>query len=644
MRISAEARREARAEAVTGSPRTAPARAGAFGAGLYALVERTLRRPNADLWILALGTLLVLPSIPSGLAADDYVHELSLLGNANPFVGFRRSALDLFRFAFPTVNRTLVNEGVLPWWIDPNVRFAFFRPLASLTHLFDHLFLGDNAVLMHVHTVLWHVLTLVAARALFRAIFGPGFVATLALCLYALDDARGSPVAWVANRNELIACALSLWALTWHHQGRKGRRLMGRLAPLLLGAGMLASEGAIAVTAYLFAYTLILDTGTLRARLGRLVPYAAIVLAWAALYRGLGYGIARSGLYFDPLRDPLAFLRTLPERFAMLWLAELGGPWSEGWNAYPVMFPGLQYVVAAMAVVVIAGSLYLFAPLLRRDKVAQFWLLGAAIATLPACGAFPADRLLPWVGIGGMAVTAQFFASYLGASAEERARLVPRLGAAAIVGAHLVLGPILLPLRSIGISQVRAAIDRADETVPRDPGVRKRIAIYVNPAADPFASYIPVTRAARGVPRPLTQRWLATATTPVHLFRVDERTLRVHPDGGFMILPSEKLFRNTRDEPFMVGEQIDTDGMRVTITQITGDGRPAEVLARLESPLEDPKYLWLAWKGGGYAPFTPPPVGSSVTAPPADLVTVAYGPESPVTKALSGKSLIAPHY
>ncbi|HEX4339354.1 MAG TPA: hypothetical protein VH062_25785, partial [Polyangiaceae bacterium] len=282
----------------------------------------------------------------------------------------------------------------------------------------------------------------------------------------------------------------------------------------------------------------------------------------------------------------------------------------------------------------------LFWPLLRRDKVAKFWLVGAAIATLPACGAFPADRLLPWVGIGGMAVTAQFFMSYLDAEPAEQRRLLPRIGAAAIVAVHLIVGPILLPLRSIGISQVRAAIDRADETVPRDPGITKRIAVYVNPAADPFASYIPVTRAARGVPRPLTQRWLATATTPVHLFRVDDRTLRVQPEGGFMILPSERLFRNTRDEPFVVGEQIDTAGMRITVSRVTADGRPEEVLARFEHPLEDPEYLWLAWKGGGYAPFTPPPVGGTAIAAPADLVTVAYGPESPVTKALSRRSLI----
>jgi hypothetical protein len=647
MRTSAEARR-ARAGAALAEAPAAPvagaARAAIAKSGVYAFVERALSRPRADVWLIALGALLVLPSVPSGLAADDFVHELSLLGNGNPFVGFRRSPLDLFRFAFPGVNHTLVSEGVLPWWIDPKVRFAFFRPLASATHVFDHLVFADNAVLMHLHTVVWHVLTLVAARALYRAVFGPGLVSNLALALYALDDARGSPVAWVANRNELVACALSVFALVWHHQGRQGRRAASWLAPIALGAGMLASEGAIAVTAYLFAYTLLVDEGPLRARLRRLVPYAAVVVAWAAVYRGLGYGIARSGLYFDPLRDPLAFLRTLPERFAMLWLAQLGGPWSEGWNAYPVMFPGLEYVVAAMAVVVIAASLVMFAPLLRRDRIARFWLLGAALATLPACGAFPADRLLPWIGLGGMGVTAQFFVSYVASSEAERARFVPRVGAAAVVAMHLVVGPILLPLRAIGISQVRAALDRADVTLPRDASIAGRTLIYVNPAADPFASYIPVTRAALGVPRARTQRWLATAASPVRVSRVDERTLRVAPEGGYMILPSEKLFRNTSDQPFVVGESIDTEGMIVTISRVTEDGRPAEILAHFDRPLEDPSYLWFAWKAGGYARFTPPSIGASVVAPAADLVTVAYGPESPVTKALAGRRLIETHY
>jgi hypothetical protein len=117
---------------------------------------------------------------------------------------------------------------------------------------------------------------------------------------------------------------------------------------------------------------------------------------------------------------------------------------------------------------------------------------------------------------------------------------------------------------------------------------------------------------------------------------VDARTLRVREDGGFMPLPSERLFHNTRVHPFHAGDLIRLEELEVTITQVTSDGRPAEILARFEKPLEDPQYLWYAWQGAGYAPFVVPGAGASQTMEPADFVAVSYGADSPVTKAIRG--------
>jgi hypothetical protein len=601
---------------------------------MYDWIRRILSRPRADSWVIALAALLVSTSLPAGLAADDFVHEIAL-ARTGEIPGFSRSALDLFRFATPDVTGGLMNDGVLPWWVDRSVRFAFFRPLSSATHWLDHVLWPGNAFLFHVHTWAWSILALLAVRALYRAVHGPGWLATFALALYALDDARGAPVAWVANRNELIACAISIWALVLYCRGRGGDRRAAVLAPIAFLASLLASEGAAAITGYLFAHSLFVEEGRGLRRLKPLFPFLLVIIAWAALYRGLGYGVSGSGVYFDPLRDPVDFLRVLPERFAMLWLAQLGGPWSEGWNAYPFMFPGLEYLVALLAVLAIAWAGVLFTPLLRENKIARFWLVGAVIATLPACGAFPADRLLPWIGVGGMAVTAQFFAGFVESPEPTGLRgATARLGAILVVATHLVIGPLLLPVRSAGIAQVRAAIDRADRSVPSGPDVRNHIVVYMNPPADPFASYIPVTRAVHGVPRPKTQRWLATGQTAVHVTRLDARTVRVQPERGYLLLPSEKLFRNTARRPFVVGERISLSELEVTIASVTPDGRPDAILAQLARPLEDPIYVWLAWSGGGYVPFTPPGIGSDTTIPAADLVTVAYGPESSITKML----------
>ncbi len=601
---------------------------------MYDWIRRVLSRPRADVWVVVLSALLIATSLPAGLAADDFIHEVALQGK-NQIPGFARAPWDLFRFATPDVTKSLMNDGVLPWWVDQSVRFAFFRPLSSFTHVLDHVLFPGNGFLLHLHTWGWAILSTLAVRALYRATLPGGWLPTLALCLYAFDDARGSPVAWVANRNELIACSISVYALALYIRGRSGDRKASIAAPLLFAVSLLANEGSMAVTGYLFAHMLFVEKGSPLQRIKPLLPFALVVAVWAALYRGVGYGISGSGVYFDPLRDPLDFARVLPERFAMLWLAQLGGPWSEGWNAYPFMFPGLEYVVAFLAVVAIAGASILFWPVLRRDPIARFFLLGAVIATLPACGAFPADRLLPWIGVGGMAVTAQFFTAFVEKKDHEGLRgAIDRLGAITAVATHLVIGPLLLPVRSMGIAQVHAAIDRADKSVPSDPSVADRIVVYMNPPADPFASYIPVTRAVAGTQRPKTQRWVATGETAVHVERVDDRTLRVRPDLGYLLLASEKLFRNTAKHPFSPGDRIQIPELDVTVEKVTSDGRPDTVLARFDRPLEDKGYLFMAWIGGGYTPFTPPGVGSTTTIPAVDLVTVAYGPDSSVTKML----------
>jgi hypothetical protein len=606
---------------------------------MFDRIRRLLSHPKADTWVLAVATLLVSTSIPAGLAADDFVHEL-VIGGKSPIRGFRHAPLDLFRFASPESNPSLIQDGVFGWWVDPSARFAFFRPLAALTHWVDHVLWPESPALMHVQSVLWHLLGLLAARALYRTVFGPGWTAAFALALYALDDRRGAPVAWIANRNEVVAFALSLWALVWFDRSRAGgSRRAAFVAPALLGLGLLASEGAIAVTAYLFAYVLCLEEGPLARRLLRLLPYAAIVALWAAVYRGLGYGVSGSGVYFDPLGAPVRFLRALPERFSMLWLSQLGGPWSEGWNAYSVLLPGAERVVAVLAVVVLAGAAYLFTPVLRRDRTARFFLVGGVLSTLPACAAFPADRLLPWVGVGGMGLTACFFCAYADGVLEATGAyaVAARLGAFAVLGAHLVVGPILLPNRAAGIAAVRASIERADSGVPHGPDVTSKVVIYLNPPADPFVSYIPITRAALGQPMPRLQRWLVTGAKPVHVERLDERSLRVRQDGGLLVLPSETLFRDVEKHPFTVGQVIELEEMQLTMTEVTPDGRPLEFIARFARPLEDPTYVWLAWGRGRYVPYTPPPLGNGTTVPAADFIQVAYGPDSAVARAFGRK-------
>jgi hypothetical protein len=237
-----------------------------------------------------------------------------------------------------------------------------------------------------------------------------------------------------------------------------------------------------------------------------------------------------------------------------------------------------------------------------------------------------------------MGLTARFFRFYVETPpAPGWYRGVARVGAFTAVLAHLVLGPLVLPVRVTGNVQVSEALERAERSVPSDPGVRDRVVVYINPPADPFASYVPVQRSVLGIPRARNQFWLADGSTELQITRVDERSLRLRPERGFMIFPTERLFRNTRRRPFHPGDVVTLPELEVTIEEVTPDGRPTVALARLHRPLEDAGYSILAWEGAGYRPFTPPAIGAEATLPAVDLVAALYGKETAISRWLARK-------
>jgi len=583
--------------------------------------------PSARRWIGVASLFLAAFSLDAGLAADDHVHR-QILRKDGALPGFVRDPLDLFRFASPEHNRALMEDGAFPWWTDPDARLAFFRPLASLTHVIDYELWPDAPWLMHLQSIAWFALLVAASHALYRRLLAPPWIATLAFFMYALDDVHGGPLTWIANRNAIIATSLSLWALVMHHcQVKEGLRLGALWGPLLFGASLLAGEGSIAICGFLFAHAWFLESGPRTQRLLRLLPYAALAIGWRVASRMLGYGVHGSGVYVDPGSDPLAFIPLLLERAPILLYSQLGGPWSDGWSAYFVI-PGLAALIMALAFFMISVSTALIIPLWKREPSMRFFAVGMVLATIPPSATFPADRLLTWMSFGGMGVCALIIGAYI----DERDTIVGpiyRRGIATfatwvfVIG-HVITGPLAFPFRARAISTIREVIDRADSTVPKSESIRDKVVIFANPPTDPLACYVPIIRASTGEPRPKTIRWLATAASAVTLERLDDRTLRVKPQGGFLPTNAELMLRSERN-PMRVGEEVVLEHMTVRITALTADKRPAEAVIRFDAPLEDPKFYWMQWVDFGYVPFAPPPIGKTVELPPVDFFKVMMG-------------------
>ena len=246
----------------------------------------------------------------------------------------------------PAQRAVLLEEGVFGWWMAPDFRMSFWRPLSSLTHVVDHRLWPRSSLLAHAQTMLWFAALLAVLAALYRR-FHPPWVAHLALLLYAVDDARGWVLGWTANRNALVAATLAFAALLAHDRARRDGWRPGRwLAPALFAAALLGGEAALAVTGYLFAHALFLDSGPLARRLARLWPYAALSLAWLSAYGMLGYGTTGGGMYLNPLSEPTLYLGALVERLPILLAAQVGVGLSDMWLLLP---PSAQVVGYALA-------------------------------------------------------------------------------------------------------------------------------------------------------------------------------------------------------------------------------------------------------------------------------------------------------
>jgi hypothetical protein len=597
------------------------ARTGSSRIGTY--VKGWLAKPGAVPWIVGLGVLLTASSLSAGLEADDYLHAIVLrnLPLPRPMAG----PFDLFRFASGSAQnaRDLMNVGSFPWTADPTTRFAFFRPLSAATHILDYALWPHAAWAMHAQNVAWFALALLGLAALYRRIIGPTWVAGLALLLYAVEDTNGPAVGWIANRNSVIALSIGLPVLLLHDRWRRDGWARGAwLAPALLVPALLAGESALAIVGYLVAYTLHLDRGTWRARVAALLPYGAILIVWRTVYTRLGYGVSGSGLYLDPGRHPLEFLTAVPRRLPLLLLGQFGLPRSDFGQMYEYAGPhGLEWMIA-FALVVLALLALAMRRVWLRDPVARFFATGLLLCTVPVCAAFMSDRLLLFVGVGAMGLVAKLI--------ESAVSFGERLASAFLIFVHLILAPPLLVIRS-RFNDYQMWIDAGDRTIPRTPDVTSKTVVLINPPSDLFFVYTPAVRTVRGEPRPAHLRGLASVVTTVDVTRVDDRTLRVRPEEGFLEREPERMLRSAvRGLP--LGSVVAVDGMTVTVSALTPDGRPAEALFRFDEPLEDPSLLWLSWTKDGYAPWVPPALGESAHLPAHDVRRLVLDVEDALTR------------
>lgn len=588
------------------------------GKGFRNFLHTLLSHRRFPFLAAVLAILLTLPSLKAGWLVDDYHHKL-LMSDYEGIVKLLDSPLDMFNFldGDPEHTARLRDYGILPWWTYEQIKGAFLRPLASMTHWLDYILWPDIPLLMHAHSVvLYGVLAMVVAF-LYRRFATIGWAAGLAAILYAIDDAHGTTVGWLANRNAILAALFGVLTLIVHDRWRRGGRRAGMvLGPVLLVLSLLSAEAGIATCAYLVAYALFMDRDRIVRRFTALIPYVAVVFIWRCLWTYLGYGFANIGCYVDPLGEPLRYISMVIDHGPFLLQSSLAVPPADicillSSQAWIVVWRGVCVFLVLTALV--------FFPLLKKNRTARFWAVGMLLSVLPICATFPTDRLLLFVGIGAMGLVAEFVA-FVFTKTQGRPKLllwrVPAMLLAVLfILIHLVIAPLVLPFKAAFPMGPKEFIDSLQNLTSFDRSIEKQDLVVVNPPSAFVALTCLPAWASEGQPLPRHLRILASSQfRPVEIHRINDKTIKVRPRDGYLVLVFDKLFRNEQ-HALSVGDRIELTGMTVEVTELTGDGQPAEAAFTFSVGLEDASLHWLQYKNGRFVSFSPPAVGRSVKLP-----------------------------
>jgi hypothetical protein len=571
----------------------------------WARLARLLASRRVPLIAALLAALLTASSLGSGLATEDYLFRAAAqrplsLQNVNLY-----DAEDV------AGGVALARHfGSLPWLTPDEFRVSFWRPLASLTHFVDYRLWPGPVWRFHLESVLLYGLLAAVVALVFRRILGARWIAGAAALIYAIDDAHGQAVGWLANRHALLGALFGLLALWFHDRWRRdGSRAGAWLSWLSLCAALAASELAVSAVLLIAAYALTLDGAAPARRALATAPALAIGAAWAIGTRALGHGAVGSGTYIDPLHEPLAYVAALPERAGTLLLGQLGAPASDTWH---LVGPSSRVALATGGWLALSVLLLALASRLRRAPEARFFALATVLSLLPIAGTFPSDRLLYFVGVGATGL----IVLVLERSTTPGARRLPvvLLGSLLVI-VHGLAAPLLLPARTLRMAEFHRDFVRASDSAYSFVRAPDELLVVMNAPDYYFCKMLRELRWTRGYPDAVPLLCVAGTLAPTRVTRLDPNALEVRPAHGFLDRPFNRTYRGPT-HPMRAGDSVFVGTAQVVTTAVSRNGEPEAATFRFVYPLEHEKLRFVAWQADGYVPFSPPPAGESVDLAP----------------------------
>jgi hypothetical protein len=575
----------------------------------------TLSQPSSSVAIIAIALIVALTSATVGFTADDYGFRVALRTGL-------RSSLDLFRFSsgHPIENLGLIASGTFPWWMAPDFKLHFIRPLASALFSLDFMIFGDHALGYHFQSIALYVGLLVATSQIFKRAL-PKPTAALALLVFALREAHLLPYAWICAQHVLVGAVPAMFALLAYLRWARENWRPGRvLAPLLFLVGLCGSETALAIVPFwiALAFTQRRRSDGWKRALRDCAPLGVIILVYLAVYRVVGGGTHSASGYIDPIADPIEFIRATATRVPTL----LG----DALLAFPAEATASPWVHVWLGFggCLICGALLLTCKTVSSDeRAALTWLLPGALAAVCLGGASASGRLLLIPDLGFGALIAVLIRHGLDGARERSAAWGARVAAtAALVVAHLVLAPVGSLYQIHGIARAARVDEAIAETAEIGPTPAQRVLLVA--ASDPNVFFYPKEILADKAPGTVGC-WsvLSAADSPHRLTRTGERTFVLETIGPFASDGYNAQYFSSRH--FAVGDEVRQCGASIRVEAVD-QGKPSRLSVGLDEPLESEDLTLLVWRANRLRRLDVPPIGEEVDLPRAPAASARGRP------------------
>jgi len=561
---------------------------------------------------VGVGILLMLPALWSGFVISD-LGPLPVVEGWYPEVG---APLNVYASFFDLPG--------WPWWIGPETRMRFCRPLSSaLLHL-DHSLFGHRPLGYHVHSLLWLGGFIALSGLLYSRL--PRGVGTVALAIVAFDECHFVSSGWICGRHAVVAAVLSLLGLFAHLRWREQGWWPGLPLSLAgLAAGLLAGETALSVVAFvvcweLFAFRPAGDRPALGQRLVGLLPVGLLAAGYLLLYRAMGYGVVGMSYYLNPAGDPIRLLSGLAVRIPPLLGAGLGGLPAFLWDELPD-WRWLQVVLGIATVPAVAVLAWRWRRQMEPSVVRELgWLIpGSLAALIPAAFAPPSGRQL-LVPILGLAVVLAFLLRTAWRRLRRREggwrRRLPAGALVLLLAVAHFAGPIAVRVFGFTLTPTWSVFyDEIAGQLPLDPergGRQQVIAVNTPGYLTYFPQYVDSVRDGSL----FAGRWhvLSAAPHDLRLERTAARTLELEVVGGQLLDSEEERAFLPPGRRWVAGEVIETALFRVEVLAVNDLG-PTRVAFHFRRDLEDPDLTFVIWHEDRFEEISPPAMDESLALP-----------------------------